>query len=81
MPIAIQSLLSKTELKRHCAELSTAQLEAAHGHLLALIAERQQARDARELKRKGDRTLDDMRGLMAKAGISMSELQAALEGL
>ncbi len=81
MPVDLKTLTEKTVLKQHCQSLSVEQLERVYSDLCALIADRKAFSQERELKRKGDRVLDDMRGLMAKAGVSMSEFQAALERL
>ena len=78
MPATIKSLLEKQVLQTECRDLSTTELEDLHRDLVALHAERKHAQSSEELKRKGERTLDDMRGLMAKAGISMQEFQDSL---
>ncbi|OMH25716.1 hypothetical protein [Motiliproteus sp. MSK22-1] len=80
MPATIKLLLQEDALQQACKDLSVSELESIYQHLQELITERQEADSAAELKRKGERTLDDMRGLMAKAGISMQEFQAALDG-
>ena len=80
MPATIKLLLQEDTLQQTCKDLSVSELESIHKHLQELIAERRESDSAAELKRKGERTLDDMRGLMAKAGISMQEFQAALDG-
>ncbi len=81
MPVSIKYLTDKAAMRDACRTLSSDQLEKIHANLRELISECQDDRNTRELRRKGERTLDDMRGLMAKAGISMSEFQDALENL
>lgn len=81
MSFDLRTIIDKDRLQVFAEPLSVEQLEQALVELHRLIAERRHASQDRELKRKGDRVLDDMRGLMAKAGISMNEFQQALERL
>lgn len=81
MSLDLQSLTDPNILKQQCQTLTVEQLQKTHGQLCELIDERRACRQEQELKRKGDRVLGDMRGLMAKAGVSMSELQNALSRL
>lgn len=57
---------------------TTPQLCVALQHVRELIEERRSQTEQYLLERKGKRVLSDMRALMAKAGISMEELQAVL---
>lgn len=57
---------------------TTPQLCVALQHVRELIDERRSQTEQYLLERKGKRVLSDMRALMAKAGISMEELQAVL---
>ena len=79
MSNTLTPLLEKSQLSDCCEPLSIDQLEKLRVNLLELITQRKHECENSVLKRKGDRTLRDMRGLMAKAGISMSEFQAALQ--
>ncbi len=81
MSVSLKKLLDHSELKHNTAKLSVNQLETVYSHLLALIEERKEQQQATELQRKGERALQDMRGLMARAGISMSEFQDTLDNL
>lgn len=81
MSVDLKTLINPSDLKLHCQSLSIVELEKAHAELKLLISDRRLSFRESELKRKGERTLNDMRGLMAKAGVSMSEFQAALERL
>jgi len=54
------------------------QLQAVQANLNELIDECRVQNEQRQLERKGKRVLADMRSLMAKAGISMEELQSVL---
>ncbi len=81
MSASITTLLEKSSLSLASQSLSINQLEATLGLLQQLIEEKRLTAQDRELHRKGDRVLDDMRGLMAKAGVSMTDLQKALNDL
>ncbi len=81
MSESIKKLIDKAYLREISQSLTVAQLEAALDNLRLLIEEKHHADQDRELSRKGARVLDDMRGLMAKAGISMTDLQKALDDL
>ncbi len=81
MSVTLKHLLNKSNLKEISEPLSLVQLEAILNNLNQLIAEQRQTDQERELSRKGARALDDMRGLMAKAGISMTDFQKALDDL
>ncbi len=78
MPISIKTLLDKSVLIASCQQLSSPQLFALKENINELIIERRQGSEERILKQKGKRNLNDMMGLMAKAGVSMEEFQAAL---
>ncbi len=81
MPISIKTLLDKNVLIANCQQLSSPQLFALKENLDELILERRQGSEERILKQKGKRNLNEMMGLMAKAGVSMDEFQAALNKL
>ncbi len=81
MSESIKRFLDQSQLKDQAHSLSVAQLESIHSSMLALIEERKANQQEHELQRKGERALKDMRGLMAKAGISMSEFLDALDSL
>ncbi|WP_207060917.1 hypothetical protein [Motiliproteus sp. SC1-56] len=75
------SLLPLTDpdtLRSLCTNLSRKELEGIQRNLQALIEEAREQAEQRTLKQKGERSLKEMRGLMARAGISMEEFQAAL---
>ena len=78
MSTALKNLLDKPQFAKVCSGLSLKELETLQENLLLLLEERRQTTKDTELRRKGDRVLDDMRGLMARAGVSMSDLQKAL---
>ncbi|MEH6625293.1 MAG: hypothetical protein V7739_02530 [Motiliproteus sp.] len=77
----IQSLLEKSHLDHVSQSLSISQLESALEVIRQLIEEKREFAQGRELHRKGERVLGDMRGLMAKAGVSMADFQNALNDL
>ncbi|MCW9052101.1 MAG: H-NS histone family protein [Motiliproteus sp.] len=78
MSAVLKNFVEKPQLASVCSDLSLKELEAVYANLTELLEERRQSSQDNELRRKGDRVLDDMRGLMAKAGISMTDLQKAL---
>lgn len=72
------SLTNPQALRTALDSATTPQLCAALQNLRELIDERRTQTEQHLLERKGKRVLSDMRALMAKAGISMEELQAVL---
>ena len=59
-----------------CRELPLPKLVEVKGWLDVLLQERREA----HLVRKGRRVMDDLRGPLARAGISMDEFQSAMAG-
>ncbi|WP_210394545.1 hypothetical protein [Motiliproteus sediminis] len=75
----LETLLQSPRHCRHAlSQASLEQLQDAQANLQELIDAKREARAQEQLDRKGKRVLSDMRSLMAKAGISMDELQAVL---
>ena len=61
----VTKIYTNDNLLAECEALSLSELEQLQGWIIELIEERQDD----HLRRKGGRVMDDMRGLMAKAGI------------
>jgi len=72
------ALRNPQTLRTSLATATLSQLLTAQANLHELIDELREQQERQQLERKGRRVLADMRSLMAKAGISMDELQAVL---
>lgn len=75
----LKTLLKTPEQTRRLLQTATLeQLQQALANLQQVIDAERESLDQQQLERKGKRVLSDMRSLMAKAGVSMDDLQAVL---